>query len=797
MQHNTNGKYPLMNGELAGAEQEQQTISLRTLVDNFIANWYWFALFVILGIAAAWLFLRYATPTYNINAKILVQDEQKGGNVPGEEVLQQLQIFTNKSNVDNEVEILQSRSLMEMVVRNLQLNISYWQEGRVKTGELFRRVPFIAHWLSVRDSLEEVRYQVTPLSEQKFRFGNDGMPDTERNWGDTIHLPQGIIQIDRRSSYRLAKAPYILKLVSIDAAVTNYQTKLTVSIPNKQVSTIDLQLATAIPEKGEAILNELINAYLKTSVEVKNRIADSTIAFVDNRLTLVSRELTGVEKNIQQFKQANQLADLTEQAKLLINSTGDFSKQLTEQEVKLSVVNTLEQYIGDENNNKRIVPSSLVLQDPTFIALVQKYNNFQVERERLLLSSTPSNPLVQNIDLQLKNLRTDLQSNLASFKSGLQAGIAELRGRSGQLDQKIQQVPAKERVFLDYSRQQAIKQELYLFLLKKREESAISKSSNMAVARIIDPAKSEAFPAMPKRMLTYLVCFMLGIIFPAAFLYLKDLLNRRIRRKQDITAGTPVPILSEVGHTKDHDDVVVGKDTVTPIAEQFRAMRTNLQFLLSGAQEKVILLTSSMSGEGKSFVAMNLAATLALSGRKVVLMELDLRKPKISEKLKLNNKQGFSTYVIGKTSFAQLVQPSGFHENCWVIPSGPVPPNPAELLLLDTTKQLFAELRKQFDYIVIDTAPVGLVTDAQLLGYLADVTLYLVRQGYTFKQQLLLSKELYQQGKLPRMNLVVNDVKAGSGYGYGYGYQYGYNYGYANEHANKSFARKMRLTFKR
>jgi len=797
MQHNTNGKYPLTNGELAGAEQEQQTISLRTLVDNFIANWYWFALFVILGLAAAWLFLRYATPTYNINAKILVQDEQKGGDIPGEEVLQQLQIFTNKSNVDNEVEILQSRSLMEMVVRNLQLNISYWQEGRVKTGELFRRVPFMAHWLNVRDSLDEVRYLVTPLSEQKFRFGNEKMPDTERNWGDTIHLAQGIIQIDRRTYFPLVKEPYIIKLVSIDAAVANYQQKLTVSIPNKQVSTIDLQLATAIPEKGETILNELINAYLRTSVEVKNRIADSTIAFVDNRLALVSRELTGVEKNIQQFKQANQLADLTEQAKLLIAGTGDFSKLLTEQEVKLSVVNTLEQYMTDESNSKRMVPSTLVVQDPTFIALVQKYNNFQVERERLLISNTPSNPLVQNIDLQLRNLRTDLQSNLASFKSGLQASIAELKGRSGQLDQKIQEVPAKERVFLDYSRQQAIKQELYLFLLKKREESAISKSSNLAVARIIDAAKSEAFPAMPKRLLTYLVCFMLGIIFPAVFLYLKDLLNRRVRRKQDITAGTPVPILSEVGHTKEHDDVVVGKDAVTPIAEQFRAMRTNLQFLLSGAQERVILLTSSMSGEGKSFVAMNLAATLALSGKKVVLMELDLRKPKISEKLKLNNKQGFSTYVIGKTSYAQLVQPSGIHENCWVIPSGPVPPNPAELLLLDTTKQLFADLRKQFDYIVIDTAPVGLVTDAQLLGYLADVTLYLVRQGYTFKQQLLLSKELYQQGKLPRMNLVVNDVKAGSGYGYGYGYQYGYNYGYANEHANKSLARKMRLTFKR
>lgn len=784
-----------MNGDLAGKEQEQ-TISLQAVVDKLLGNWYWFLIFTVIFVGLAWVFLRYATPTYNVNAKILVQDEQKGGNIPGEEVFQQLQLFSGKSNVDNEVEIIQSRSLMERVVKNLELNVSYWQEGRLVTRELFRQLPFKAHWISNRDTLKEVRYSVEAIDEKKFRISGEELAPLVKPWGDTVHLPDGIMRIERRPYYPLNTESYIVKVVSMDAAISSYQGKLDVAIPNKQVSTIDLKLATAIPQKGETILNELIDAYMKASVDAKNRIADSTIAFVDNRLALVSRELTGVEKDIQEFKQANQLADLTEQARQLITSTGDFSKLLTEQEVKLSVINTLEQYIGDENNGTRIVPSSLVLEDPTFIALVQKYNNFLVERERLLISSTPSNPMVQSIDAQLRNLRLDLQSNLSSFKSGIQTTIEELKGRSGKLDQKIQQVPAKERIFLDYSRQQAIKQELYLFLLKKREESAISKSSNLAVARIIDPAKSESAPFMPKRMLTYLVGLLLGLIIPSIFLYLKDLLNRKVINKQDITGNTPVPILAEISHTKKNEDIVVGTDAVTPIAEQFRAMRTNLQFVLAGAQEKVILLTSSMSGEGKSFVAMNLATTLALSGKKVVLMELDLRKPKISEKLGLRNKQGFSTYAIGKTSIDDLIQPSGIHENCWVITSGPVPPNPAELLLLDQTKQLFLTLRKQFDYIVIDTAPVGLVTDAQLLGYLADVTLYLVRQGYTFKQQLQLSKELYLQGKLPRMNLVVNDVKAGKGTGYSYGYQYGYNYGYAADQS-KSLAQKMKLTFRK
>jgi capsular exopolysaccharide synthesis family protein len=771
-------------------------IDLRRLIDKLGMNWYWFALCVTLGLVMAWLYLRYATPDYKINAKILVQDEQKGGNVPGAEVLQQLQVFSNKSNVDNEVEILESRSLMEQVVRNLQLNVSYFLEGRFKTTEVFRRLPFTVNWSAFNDSLRGVSYYIEPLSEKKFKISREDVFEKEVTWGDTLQLPEGILQVQRQPYYPINKDRYIVKVVSVDAAVGSYQGKLNVAIPNKQVSVIDLTLVSAIPGKGEWILNELVNAYMRASVDAKNRIADSTIAFVDNRLALVSRELTGVERNIQEFKQANQLADLSEQAKLLISSTGDFTRQLTEQEVKLSVIISLEQYLTDEKNGKRMVPSSLVLQDPTFISLLQKYNNFQLERERLLISNTPANPVIQNIDIQLQNLRADIQSNLASFKAGVETTINELKGRSGQLDQKIQQVPAKERVFLDYSRQQAIKQELYLFLLKKREESAISKSANLAVARVIDTAKSDALPYMPKRTLIYLVGILLGVILPSAILYLKDLLNRRVTNKQDITGNTPVPVLAEVSHTKEHDDIVVRDNAVSPIAEQFRAMRTNLQFILSGAQEKVILLTSSMSGEGKSFVAMNLAATLALSGKKVVLMEMDLRKPKISEKLGLPNKYGFSTYAIGKTPIESLIQPSGVHDNFWVITSGPIPPNPAELLLLEHTKQLFVTLRKEFDYIVIDTAPVGLVTDAQLLGYLADATLFLVRQGYTFKQQLQLSKDLYMQNKLPRMNIVVNDVKAGKGYGYSYGYQYGYNYGYANNHP-KSLVEKMKLTFRK
>lgn len=791
--YNGNGQTAVnVNGVLHQHNEPDKVFDLRKLLDKVISYWYWFLLCVVAGIALSWLYLRYATPDYKVNAKILIQDDQKGGDSPEKDMLQQLQIFNSKSNVDNEMEIIKSRSLMEKTVRDLQLNVSYWLEGRLKTAEQFRKLPFAVQWTNLNDTLPDAEYVVRPLSESKVHVSAEGIVNKDISWNDTLHLPEGVMKVMRQPGNNLIKENYVVRVVSVDKAVTVYRNKLSVNIPNKQVSTIDLTMTSTIPEKGELILNELIKAYMQLSVDAKNRIADSTIAFVDNRLALVSHELTGVEKDIQTFKQNNQLADLGEQAKLLISSTGDFSRQLTEQQVKLSVIESLEKYINDETNNKRIVPSSLVLEDPNFVSIIGKYNGLELERERLLMSNTPSNPVVKNIDEQLVGLRGDLKSNLSSFKTGIQTSIGQLQQRSGAIDRKIQQVPAKERVFLDYSRQQAVKQELYLFLLKKREESAISKSSNLAGARIIDLAKSEAFPYMPKRALIYLLGMILGIILPSIGLYLRDILSRRVVNKLDITENTPAPILAEVGHTDDKTAVIISKESVSPVAEQFRALRTNLQFVLRNPSEKVILLTSSMSGEGKTFIATNLAAVLSLSGKKVLLMEMDLRKPKISEKLGLDNRTGFSTWSIGKTPLSELIKPSGINENCWMISSGPIPPNPAELLLTDATKELFQTLRSRFDYIVVDAPPVGLVTDAQLLGSFADTTLYLVRQGYTFKQQLQISKELFIFHKMPKMNIIVNDVKAGKGYGYSYGYGYGYGY---NASSDKGLSKKIKVIF--
>ncbi|RFS22015.1 capsular biosynthesis protein [Chitinophaga silvatica] len=764
-----------LNGISVGEPAKDNGPNPRYILDAFLGHWYLFLLFVILCTAGAWGYLRYTTSSYKVNAKILVKDDDKGGDIPGQEILQQLAVFSNKSSVDNEVEILKSRTLMQKVVTTLQLNTSYFVEGRIKESEQYGNLPFIFQWIELNDSIQKTTYTITPVGQGQFELtrGNDSR---KASWQDTLHLPEGVVRINK-TGLPFLNERYRVKVASIDETVGNYQQQLDVRIPNKQVSTIDLSLNTRIPQKGERVLNTLLNTYMKASVEDKNRIADSTIAFIDNRLMIVTQELSGVEKNIQQFKQANEIADIAAQSKLLVEGSGDARKQLLEQQVQLNVVSSLQSYIRDEANNKRVVPSSLIVQDPTFVGLVQRYNTLQLERERAMMSSTASNPVVVNMDQQLAGIRADMISNLSSLKQGIEVSLLEQERNAASIHQKIREVPGKERVFLDISRQQSIKQELYLFLLKKREESAISKTSNMAIARIIDDAKSDALPFKPKRILILLLGAIMGIALPAAYLYCRELFSRRVMKKQDVTNHTPVPILAEIGHGNGNP-VITGMDVRTPVAEQFRALRTNLQFVLSDITNKCVMLTSSMGGEGKTFVSTNLATILAISGKKVILMEMDLRKPKIAERLGISNREGFSTFAIGKTSFESLVQPSGIHENLYLVTSGPIPPNPTELLLQPRTEELFKFLNEHFDYIIIDSAPIGLVTDAQVLARFADATLYLVRHGVTFKQQLQISRDMYLEHKLPRINIVINDVKTKSSYGYGYGSGYGYGYGY-------------------
>lgn len=767
---------PIFKEERKGGDN---SIKTEKLLSTILAYWPVLAVCVVVTMLAAYIYLRYTTPRYMSYAKVLIKDEKKSGSMGEGQLLQELGLQTTAANIENEVEIFKSRTLMKKVVDELQLNIHYYAPGRIKTSEYyytdlpFRFVPLFDNGnVPLR-----YKYQIKINGDKGFTI-TDKKNSWSGAWGDTVNLPIGPVVIkDRR---KLANPSYELDECSIEIKATEYQAIKTLRQldvdPVNKASILQLSVSDVLPERGEDILNELIEAYLQANIDDRNKTLDATVEFIDERLKGVTYELSGIEKNIEQFKSSRKLTDLSEQSKMLLNYTSEYARQLTDKEVKLSVVESLEQYLNDERNRERIVPSSLLVEDDAAMNAMKSYNDLQLKRAALLMTSTEDNPFVVNLDKQLENIREDMIRSLAAMKQAIQVSIKELESRAGFVDAQIRQVPEEERIYLEYSRQQNIKQELYLFLLKKREESAISKSSTVANARIVDPAKSDTVPYSPKPMRIYLAAFALGLILPGLWIFIKEVFNVKISGKEDIRNLTAMGIIAEIGHSDTGDEIVVSKESKTVVAEQFRALRTNMQFLLAGEDEKVILMTSSMSGEGKSFVALNLAVTLALSGERVALLELDLRKPKISEALDLKNSKGFTQYIIGQAELSEIIQPSGVVPALHIMPSGAVPPNPSELLSSKKLNELFDTLKKEYDYIVVDSAPVGLVTDAQLLSKYSDTVLYVCRMNYTFKEQLRNADELMRTGKMQKMNLVVNDMKAKGGvYGYGYG-SYGADY---------------------
>lgn len=775
MQH-----YTQHNVNLEDLENAQNKLFFQKLLNRFRSIWPWLVASVLLCLLVAFFYLKIAVPEYKVNASVLVQDDKKSTDFGETSLLQEFG-FNVKSTVDNEAEVFKSRTLMEQVVRELQLHIRYYRDGNMRAIETFIERPVTLRFISpdTFNLREPVKYNVQfdPANITNINLVRDDI-HLKAHIGDTVTLPEGKAVILPSEGFAKwdAKEPLTIHINSIDGTTQKYMDALQVDIPNKQVSVIHLTVAESLPGKGEQILNTLISAYLQANVRDKNRIADSTMRFIDDRLRLVFRELSDIEKDIEHFKTNNRLTDLSTQSNLLLQNTSEYARNLTDFEVQLSVINALQDFLRDNENNQRIVPSSLVMQDASFIALVNRYNDLQLQRDKMLMSLTTVHPSVLSMDDQLKNMRAELVSSIASIKKGIEVSVAELKKKTAEFEKDISRVPSKERTFLDYSRQQAIKQELYLFLLKKREETAISKSATIANARIIDKAKSNTQPFKPRKSLVMMLGVVFGLLIPFAVSFGRDMINTKVSSLEDITSHTSVPILTEISHNVDNNIVAVSMKSRQLVAEQFRSLRTSLQYILSGKNEKVILITSSMSGEGKSFLSINLCTILALAGKKAILLELDLRKPKITNNLGLE-KKGFTNYIIEeKPDWRKWVQPSRVQPNFDVLSSGPIPPNPTELLMMPRMSALMKELKEQYDYIIIDTPPAGMVTDAEILAAHANTTFFIVRHKYTYKQQVHIIEKLLQKQSLPRINVIVNDIPAKNpGYGYGYYYGYGYN----------------------
>ena len=611
-----------------------------------------------------------------------------------------------------------------------------------------------------------------------------------------FHVSAGEILITRKPKWKGAfNDLYNVEFNDIDNLIENYSGQLRVEPVSKEATVLKISIEDAIPERGKDILATLVKQYNKDAQDDKNSLNTNTERFIDERLKDLEGTLDNVEQKVEDYKSHNKITNIGSQSEILLEHVGDNDAQLTTVQIQINVLNNIENYLRAKNDAPGNLPSMLGIEDPTLLKSVADLGEAQQRRLSLLQTVTITNPIITSLDDQITALKKQINVAVINLRRGLEITKNQLQQKNQQFEGSIKQVPGEERGLLDVLRKQRLQDTIYTYLLQKKEEVQMKVASTAADSRTIDNVRSSKLPVKPIKPAVYLLFFLAGIAIPMLIIYLKDALNFRVSKRQDIEKITSMPIIGEISQSNDPGSLLVSSKPRSMVAEQIRALRTNLQFVLPKENQKVILFTSSISGEGKSFISVNLGASIAMSGKKVVILELDLRKPKLHSGLEMENTNGLSNYLINKTSLDKILKPVEQQENYYIITCGPIPPNPAELLVNGQIGLLIEKLKEQFDYIILDAPPVGLVTDAQILAKFADVTFFIVRHNYTAKSQIFAIDNLYRSKKFNSLNIIINSIEMNRTYGYGYGYGYG-GY-YSDEKEEKKSKRLNKLLGKK
>lgn len=753
-----------------------------------------FLISVAIMLILAYLYLRYTVPVYNVSSSLLIKDDRSNRGGGGADDLESIVFFKQSVNLDNEIEILKSLTLVNRVVHQLGLEYRYYNEGNIRRSEIYKSSPIQLLPQKIVDS--NVAYSITMKFKDARSFQVKELGDATYTLGQPITFSWGTVAIVQKPGFTIDPAvDYIITRDNPTQVALELISSLNITPINNRATILQLNIELENIHKGVDILNKLVEEYDRTIVEDKNKILEKTLSFIEDRLNIVGKELGAEEESIKNFRKNNRVIDLDRQSELYLGQYQDINNQLSEQEIKLGVIKLIVDYLSDPSKKFELVPTNLGIPDNTLVGLMNQYNAAQLKRQRDVQTLPPTSTIIADDDATIEALRVSLQENLRSIMASNRMIRDNFAGKMNNFESQIGSIPEKSKELLEKSRQQEIKQNLYLFLYRKREESEISRAATISNSRIVDRAIGSTTPIKPKRPNIYRLAILIGLILPILVIYILDLLNDKVTMKQDISKGTDTPIIGEVGHSDDKQVLVTTMGNRNIISEQFRVIRTNLPYLIGNVSRPIIMVTSSVSGEGKSFISANLAGVMALTGKKTVILEFDLRKPKIASNLQVTRKTGITNFLIGQASLEELPQPVSGVDNLYVISCGPIPPNPGELLLEPRLDDLFAYLKKNFEYIIIDTAPVGLVSDAMVLGRFAQCTLYVVRQRYTLKRQLQMIDEIHRNQKLPKMSLLVNDVRTGGTNGYygygGHGYGYGYGYGYGGYYDEKKKSRSL------
>lgn len=788
-------------------EQDEEKINYQELLFRYIIHWPWFVASVLVCLIGAWVYLHFQTPVYQVSASIMIKDDKKGGGSTDLENLGIGGVITSTQSIDNEIEVLRSKTILKEVVNNLELYITYYDEDEFPEKELYQTSPVIVNLtaqeadklpgsalLAMKLSPEgvlDVNLKVG-LNEYNQRFEKlpAVLPTDAGTFGFALKDSLSGGQMEGYKGER-----HIRAVVSRPFGVAKgYQGALSIAPTSRTTSVAVVSLMNTNIQRARDFINKLMEMYNRNTNNDKNEVAEKTREFINERIKIIDEELGSTEDKLEAFKRNAGLTDISSDAQLAVSGNAEYEKRRVDNGTQINLVRDLIKYINNPSNEYELLPGNIGLSDAGLTTQIGRYNELIIERKRLLRTSTESNPMIVNLDTSIRAMKSNVQAAINGTLQGLLIVKADLEREAGRFSRRISDAPGQERQYVSIARQQEIKAGLYLMLLQKREENAITLAATANNAKIIDEPVATGGPLSPKPNMIYMIALVLGVGMPVGVIFLIGLTKFKIEGRGDVEKLTRLPIVGDVPLTDEKaGSIAVFENQNTLMSETFRHIRTNLQFMLENDQ-KVILVTSTVSGEGKSFISSNLAISLSLLGKRVVIVGLDIRKPGLNKIFNIPRKeQGITQYLSNpEKNLMDFVQPSDVSKNLYILPGGTVPPNPTELLARDGLDKAIETLKKNFDYIILDTAPAGMVTDTLLVGRVADLSVYVCRADYSRKAEFTLINELAADNKLPNICTIINGLdlkkkKYGYYYGYGkygkyygYGKRYGYGYGYGD-----------------
>ena len=753
--------------------REEETV-IQQLISKYVPYWPLFLLAIVLAAAGAYVYIRYTIPIYEAAATLIIKDERKGN--MDSKVMESLDQISSKKIVENEIEVIKSRTLMLDVVTKLGLYAPVSEEGDIITTSAYLTSP-VSIQAAVPDSLtlfEKIKLDLDRdkehvLLNMKYRYPVNQFVTT----------PFGRLKFSYNKNFRPGRVTKQLIFSTINPRdiVPSLLTNLKAESASKLSSIVNLTYRDEVPERAEDILNQLIGSYKQFEINEKDALAKNTMTFVEDRLDLVSRDLDSIERKVQQYKSAKGAVDISSQGQLYLQNVSANNQKLNDVNTQISVLSEVEKFVVKKENNDGIVPSTLGISDPMLSQLLDKLYSSELEYEKLKKTVGENNPNLVAIQDQINKIKPSILRNIQSQQQSLNAAKQNISATNGSYNYMLRGVPQKERQLLEISREQQMKSYIYSFLLQKREETELAYASNVSNNKVVDYAQASPDPISPKPVLLYLVWITSFLGLCVAIITFREAVTGKVLYRHEIESRTSIPIIGEVAFNKSKRPLVIEAGKRSFIAEEFRKLRISLSFLGVDNQHKKILITSSISNEGKSFIAANLAVSVSLTGKKVVLVDFDLNNPTISKILNVTQEDGVTEFLTGKKEPEEIIKRVKAHENLFFISAGNLPDNPSELLANGKVKELIDYLDNIFDMVIIDTSPIVLVTDAYILSALCDATLYVIRHKYTPK---MLIKRIDSNNQINPINnpaIVFNGVKMRgflkNQYGYGYDYIYG------------------------